>query len=91
MEVEIKMLRFSLGVTRMDGIRNENIRGTEDVRCLERKSETRLRWFGHEQRRNSEDIWRSMMRLDLLGRRSGGRPKDVEKKDMKLMICCGEP
>ena len=52
MEVEeIKMLRFSL-VMRMDGVRNENISGTEHVRCSgEKVRETRLRWFGHGQRR----------------------------------------
>ena len=40
MEVaELKMLRFSLGVTRMDKIRNEYIRGTAQVESLERKHE----------------------------------------------------
>ena len=40
MEVaELKMLRFSLGVTRMDKIRNEYIRGTAQVGKLERKHE----------------------------------------------------
>ena len=40
------MLRFSLGVTRMDRIRNENMRGTAHVRCFgEKVRETRLRRF----------------------------------------------
>ena len=52
MEVtEVKMLRFSLGVTRVDRIRNENIRGSAHVRCLgEEVRKARLRWFGHVQR-----------------------------------------
>ena len=45
MEVaEVKMLRFSLGVTRMDKIRNEYIRGTAQVgRFGEKTREARLR------------------------------------------------
>ncbi|KAK3558413.1 hypothetical protein QTP86_018017, partial [Hemibagrus guttatus] len=51
---ELKMLRFSLGVTRLDRIRNEYIRGTAHVGHLGNKvREARLRWFGHVQRRES--------------------------------------
>ncbi|KAK2902094.1 hypothetical protein Q8A73_011840 [Channa argus] len=73
---ELKMLRFSLGVTRMDRIRNEDIRGTAHVRCFgDKVREARLRWFGHVQRRHCEYIGRRMLRLELPGRRSRGRPK----------------
>ena len=49
MEVaEWKMLRFSLGVKRIDKIRNEYIRGTAQVgRFGEKTREARLRWYGH--------------------------------------------
>ncbi|KAK3509695.1 hypothetical protein QTP70_008440 [Hemibagrus guttatus] len=54
---ELKMLRFSLGVTRLDRIRNEYIRGTAHVgRLGDKVRETRLRWFGHVQRRESFDL-----------------------------------
>ncbi|KAK3531584.1 hypothetical protein QTP70_024969, partial [Hemibagrus guttatus] len=49
---ELKMLRFSLGVTRLDRIRNDYIRGTAHVgRLGDKVKEARLRWFGHVQRR----------------------------------------
>ncbi|KAK3507240.1 hypothetical protein QTP70_012139 [Hemibagrus guttatus] len=52
---ELKMLRFSLGVTRLDRIRNEYIRGTAHVgRLGDKVREARLRWFGHVQRREIE-------------------------------------
>ncbi|KAK3558106.1 hypothetical protein QTP86_009887 [Hemibagrus guttatus] len=50
------MLRFSLGVTRLDRIRNEYIRGTAHVgRLGDKVREARLRWFGHVQRREREE------------------------------------
>ena len=52
MEVaEMKMLRFAMGVTRKDKIRNKYIRGTVKVERLGMKvREGRLRWYGHEER-----------------------------------------
>uniref|UniRef100_A0A3B3I9A4 ribonuclease H n=1 Tax=Oryzias latipes TaxID=8090 RepID=A0A3B3I9A4_ORYLA len=86
---EMKMLRFSLGVTRLDRIRNEYIRGTAHVACVSDKvREARLRWFGHVQRRDSGYIGRRMLEMELPGRRTRGRPKrrymDVLTEDMKL-------
>ena len=48
MEVaEMKMLRFAMGVTRKDKIRNEYIRGRVKVERLGMKMrEGRLRWYG---------------------------------------------
>ena len=49
MEVaEIKMLRWVLGVTRRDKVRNRHIRGTAKMAKLGDKMRgLRLRWFGH--------------------------------------------
>ena len=83
MEVaELKMLRFSLGVTRMDKIRNEYIRGTAQVgKFGEKTREARLRW-----RKYDGYIGRRMLRMELPGKRKRGRPKrrfmDVVKEDM---------
>ena len=50
---EMKMLRFAMGVTRKDKIRNEHIRSTVKIERLGMKvREGRLRWYGHVMRRN---------------------------------------
>ena len=88
MEVaEFKMLRFSLGVTRMDKIRNEYIKGTAQVgKFGEKTREARLRWYGHLRRKDDGYIGRRMLRMELPGKRKRGRPKrrfmDVVKEDM---------
>ncbi|KAK3512523.1 hypothetical protein QTP70_015648 [Hemibagrus guttatus] len=91
---ELKMLRFSLGVTRLDRIRNEYIRGTAHVgRLGDKVREARLRWFGHVQRRESEYIGRRMLDMELPGRRQRGRPKrrymDVINEDRIQKIGIG--
>ncbi|KAL7841080.1 hypothetical protein SRHO_G00247710 [Serrasalmus rhombeus] len=87
---EMKMLRFSLGVTRLDKIRNEQIRGTVKVEQFGDKArEARLRWFGHVLRRNSGYIGQRMLEMELPGRRRRGRPQrrfmDVVKVDMEMV------
>ena len=87
MEVaEMKMLRFAMGVTKKDKIKNEYIRGTVKVKRLGIKMrEGRLRWYGHVMRRDQEYVGRRMMEMKLLGKRRG-RPRrrflDVVKEDM---------
>ena len=88
MEVEeMKMLRFVMGVTKKDKIRNEYIRSTVKVERLEMKMrEGRLRWYGHVMRRDQEYVGRKMIEMELPGKRKRGRPKkrflDVVKEDM---------
>ena len=88
MEVaEMKMLRFAIGVTRKDKIRNEHIRSTVKVERLGmRMREGRLRWYGQVMRRDQEYVGRKMMEMELPGKRRRGRPKrrflDVVKEDM---------
>ena len=49
---ELKMLRFTLGETRMDTTRNEYIRGIAQVgRFGEKTREAILRWYGHVRRK----------------------------------------
>ena len=86
----MKMLRFSLGVTRMDKIRNEYTRlhseGQHRWEGLERKHEARLRWYGHLRRKYDGYIGRRMLRMELPGKKKRGRPKkrfmDVVKENM---------
>ena len=88
MEVaEMKMLRFAMGLTRKDKIRNQYIRGTVKVERLGMKMrQGRLRWYGHVMRRDQEYVGRKIIEMELLGKRKRGRPKkrflDVVKEDM---------
>ena len=88
MEVaEMKMLRFAMGVTRKDKIRNEYIKSTVKVERLGLKMrEGRLRWYGHVMRKDQEYVGRKGIQMELPGKRRRGRPKrrfvGVVKEDM---------
>ena len=86
---EMSMLRFSLGVTRLDKIRNERIRGTVHIEKISEKvREARLRWFGHVMRRENY-LGKKLLEFEISGRRRRGRPArkylDVVKEGMVTM------
>ncbi|CAG4978243.1 unnamed protein product [Parnassius apollo] len=54
---EMKMLRWSGGVSRTDKIRNDYIRGSFKVAMVHEKlREIRLRWYGHVMRRDDDHM-----------------------------------
>ena len=86
--VEMRMLRCMCGVTRKGKIRNERIRNTVKVGPIEEKiQESRLRWFGHIQRRKEDYIGKRVERIEIGGRRKRGRPKtrwrDTVREDLR--------
>ena len=78
---EMKMLRFAMGVTRKDKIRNEYIRRTVKVERLEMKMrEGKLRWYGHVMRRDQDYVGRKMMEMET------GKKEKRETKE-KIFRC----
>ncbi len=52
---EMRMLQWMCGVTKLDKIRNEIIRGTPKVGEITKKvQERRLKWYGHVMRREKQ-------------------------------------
>ncbi|XP_070015452.1 uncharacterized protein [Nicotiana sylvestris] len=85
---EMRILRWMYGQTRMDKIRNDDIREKVRVALIDDKMrEARLKWFGHIQRRSPDAPIRRRDRLVVEGMRRGrGRPKkywrEVIRQDM---------
>ena len=73
---EMRMVRWARGKTRLDHIRNEDIRKDAHVKHVESFLENkRLTWFGHCLRRERNHSCANSVRLDVSGRRIRGRPK----------------
>ena len=73
---EMRMLRWMSGVSKLDRIRNERIRGTTKVGEMSKKvQESGLKWYGHVLRREDEYVGKRVMAMEVLGkRRRGLRP-----------------
>ena len=72
---EMMMLRWMSGVTKLDRIRNERIRGTTKVGEISKKvQESRLKWYGHVLRREDEYVGKRVMAMAVPGKRMRGRP-----------------
>ena len=73
---EMRMLRWMCGVTKLDKIRNERIRGTTKVGEITKKvQERRLKWHGHVMRREEYYVGRRAIEMKVHGRRKRGRLK----------------
>lgn len=62
---ELKMLRSSLGVTRLVRIRNEYIRGKAQVEHFGDKDKVKGKRFGHLQGSGSRYILQRMLNMEL--------------------------
>ena len=73
---ELKMVRWALGVTRKDKIRNKYVRGTAKIAKLgDKLRNARLRWYGHVKSREEDYVGKRMMEMAVPGRRKIGRPR----------------
>ena len=91
---EMRMLRWMSGVTKLDRIRNERIRGTTKVGEIYKKvQESRLKWYGHVLRREEEYVGKRVMAMEVPGKRRG-TPKrrwlDNIKNDLSERKLSGE-
>ncbi|VDL76809.1 unnamed protein product [Nippostrongylus brasiliensis] len=88
--MEMKMLRWMAGVTRLDHVTNADIRERFGVVPIaEKLRETRLRWYGHVLRASNDTVCKIGLALDVLGTRPRGRPKqrwlDMMHADLKAV------
>jgi hypothetical protein len=86
---EMRMLRWMYGVTRMDRIVNEYIRGSLKVALVtEKMRSNRLAWYGHVMRRDESHITKRVMSMNVDGHPRRGRPKkrgmDCVKDDLRI-------
>ncbi|XP_063534964.1 uncharacterized protein LOC134744947, partial [Cydia strobilella] len=88
---EMRMLRWAAGVTRLDKVRNEHIRGSFKIAPItEKLSEQRLRWYGHIMRRGDDHVVKKALALQETKRGPGRRPatwwstvsKDLERAQL---------
>ncbi|EYC29922.1 hypothetical protein Y032_0005g2334 [Ancylostoma ceylanicum] len=85
--MEMRMLRWSMGVTLKDKVPNEVVRSTFGVAPIaDKMKEARLRWFGDVCHREEESVAKTALNLNVKGTRPRGRPKthwlDYVKPDM---------
>ena len=73
---EMKMLRWIQGKTRKDHIRNVTTREKAHIKPINTfLMKKRLSWFGHVQRRDEDNIAKSVLNTRIDGSRPRGRPK----------------
>ena len=75
--LEMKCLKSLVGVSRMDRVRNEEVRGRDGIeRELASRADQRvMRWFGHVERMDEHRMARRVLMAEVSGVRVRGRPR----------------
>ena len=86
--LEMKCLRSLVGVSRMDGVRNEEVRKRAGMEMeLASKADQRvLRWFGHVERMDDYRMARTVLMAEVSGERVRGRPRLGWMDGMKVAL-----
>lgn len=86
--MEMRMLRWMLGLTRIDHVMNADVHKVLGVAPItDKMQEGQLRWFGHALHREEDSIARTALDLKIRGKRPLGRSKkrwmDTIREDMR--------
>ena len=75
--LETMCLRSLVGVSRMDRVRNEEVRRRAgiEMELASRADQRVLRWFGHVERMDEYRMARRMLTAEVNGGRGRGRPR----------------
>ena len=75
--LEMKCLRSFVGVSRMDTVRNEEVRRRAgiEMELASRADQRVLRWFGHVERMDEYRMARRVLMVEVSGERVRGRPR----------------
>ena len=86
--LEMKCLRSLVGVSRMDRIRNEEVRGRAGIgsELASRVDQRVLRWFGNVERMDEGRLARRVMMADVSGGRGRGRSRFGWMEGVKVAL-----
>ena len=75
---EMKMCRMSLGVTKLDHIRSEHVRGTLHIKeaIVDKIKNERNDWFAKIHSQDETKVARKVLSMDIPKLRKRGRPKN---------------
>ena len=87
----MKCLISLVGVSRIDLVRNEEVRWRAGMEweSANRADQRVLRWFGHVERMDEYRMARRVLMAEVSGARVGGRPRLGWMDGVKVALCQG--
>lgn len=90
MRNETSMHRLTCAFNFKDRKKNAELRKVVGLEPVSLSFRSRLRWFGHLERKNDADLVKWCMLTEIEGIRQKGRPKtywDYVRGDMESLVC----